>query len=335
MSNEIQENLIVQSFMEGSVVGMDENGFVPEHIETQQSHLFLFPETVYKINKRSNTFFNEHFRDLSNKAERFSFYKSDFSENQYFSPNVYIGLKFLLLEDGGVTLTSDSTGAEDIVMQMKRIDFSYNLTHLLHQGNLTEHDFRHMGRTQTQQVAHYPHQPKSREDYYTLFMRRIHDLDNWIASAPDFISAEERTRIITSLTNYIENKKEYFSTIAPSTYVISLDNHSDNIFYQDKTIFFLDVYPPKEEWGIILPWMNIYRPATDIWLLQSEKYARAFLEGYEEYYGPLKKEDELFYVIYSACIQAISLANQSKDNELKAKDAVIYKNFILENFEKI
>ncbi|MEO6536163.1 MAG: hypothetical protein ABIT47_00585 [Candidatus Paceibacterota bacterium] len=330
MSNEDRESLIVQSFKQGSVQGIEEEGLLPEYIETQISHLFLFPETVYKISKRSNIFFNEHFRDLSDAEERFSFYKSDFSENQYFSPEVYLELKYLHLQNNTVLLTSDSTDAEDILMRMKRIDVSNNLSHLLHEGNLSEDEFRGMGRTQTQQIADCPYKPTSKEDYYTLFKRRIIDLDDWIALAPDFITIDERSKIIASLNGYIEKQKDYFAAIDPSTYVISIDNHSDNIFYKDNRMFFLDVYPPKEDWMTVLPWMNIYRPATDIWLLQGEKFARAFIEGYEEHYGPLPRESELFYLVYSASIQAISLANQSK-----AKDATIYKNFILENIEMI
>lgn len=65
---------------------------VPEHIETVMSHVFLFPERVYKIYKGDNEWFNKNFNDLSDRRKRFEFSKNDFHWNQMLCPEVYVGI---------------------------------------------------------------------------------------------------------------------------------------------------------------------------------------------------------------------------------------------------
>ena len=325
---------IIDSFLGGEVEGIKEKGLTPEHLETQISHIFLFPQTVYKICKRDNVFFNEHFRNLSDLKTRIYFYKSDFFENNYFSPEVYLNIYGVNVLDGKTVISSDVDNAQDIVMKMKRIDLKYNLSRLLHQKLLKGEDFRAMGYQQTKAVDMYPHQPKTSENYYDIFQRRLDDLRDWMYSAPDYFSKEKTDEIVKVLRDYLEKERKYFLGFDKSKYVVSLDNHSDNIFYQNGKMFFLDIYPPKEDWMIVSPWTNIYRPATDILILMGEKYSRAFLQGYKDYYGFLNESHELFYFVYSASIQGVSLYNLSSDN-LKLKDSETYKSFILKNIEKL
>ena len=121
---------IIDAFLKGDVEGLEERGAIPEHIETQISHLFLFPNTVYKICKRDNLFFNEHFRNIADLKTRIDFYKSDFFENNYFSPEVYLDLYGVNVINNEVEVNKNLDGIEDIVMKMKRIDLNSNLSHL-------------------------------------------------------------------------------------------------------------------------------------------------------------------------------------------------------------
>jgi len=326
---------IIDAFLVGNVQGIEEKGMVPEHLETQISHLFLFPRTVYKICKRDNKFFNEHFRNLADRKSRIDFYKSDFFENNYFSPDVYLNLFGMRVIEGRVSINNNIDNSEDVIMKMKRIDLQYNLSNLLHEKTLTQEDFQLMGYQQTKEVALYPHQPRTDETYYDIFQRRLDDLGDWMYSAPDYFLKEKTDEIVQVLKNYIEKEKDVFMDFDKSQYVVSMDNHSDNIFYKDEKIFFLDIYPPKEDWMIVLPWINIYRPATDILILMGGKYARSFIQGYKDYYGSLDERHELFYFLYSAAIQGVSLYNLSKNNSIKKKDSELYKSFILKNIEDL
>lgn len=328
---------LVESFLKGTVRGIAEDGLIPAHIETQISHLFLFPSAVYKLSKRDNAFFNEHFRDLSSREERLRFYKADFFENQYFSPKVYLELYGVYQEAGGSILRLGvEQNAEDAVMKMQRIDLSYNLSNLLHKKSLSEDDFRGMGYQQTKAVALYSSQPKSAENYFELFQNKLDDLRDWMESADrDYFSAEEINQVIRILKEYVDKKKSEFENVDTNSYVISLDNHSDNIFYESGMMFFLDIYPPKEDWMIVAPWINIYRPATDIFILMGEKYARAFLSGYKNYYGKFDESHENLYFVYSAAIQAVSLHNLSKGDPQKLEDSIAYKNFIFEKLNEL
>lgn len=206
-------------------------------------------------------------------------------------------------------------------MKMNRIDLKHNLSYLLHDKTLMEEDFYTMGFQQTKAVANFPHQPKTNEIFYDIFQRRLDDLRDWMYSAPDFFSLDLTDTIIGKLRKYLDSKKEHFIAFDVNKYVVSIDNHSDNIFYNNGSVFFLDIYPPKEDWMVVVPWINIYRPATDILILMGEKYARAFLKGFQDFYGEFDESHELFYFLYSAGIQGVSLFNLSKNNEIKAKDA--------------
>ena len=326
---------IISSFLLGNIDNLEEKGLIPEHIETQISHLFLFPKTVYKICKRDNLFFNDHFRNIADLKTRIYFYKSDFFENNYFSPEIYLSIHGVITSSTSVSITQELDKAEDIIMRMKRIDLKFNLSQLLHEKTLNEKDFISMGYEQTKAVDLYPHPPTTTENYYDIFQRRLDDLRDWMYSAPDYLNKKETDEIIIALRNYVEKNKKYFSSFDTTKYVISLDNHSDNIFYKDGKMSFLDIYPPKEAWMIVAPWINIYRPATDILILMGENYARALIQGYKDYYGDLNENHELFYFIYSASIQAVSLHNLSQKNDLKKEDSINYKEYILKNIEKI
>lgn len=326
---------IIEAFLNGTVEGIENYGMKPEHLETQISHIFLFPDFVYKISKRNNAFFNKHFRDLDDLKTRLFFYKADFYQNNYFSPEVYLQLYGVCAHDNKILLNNDVDNAEDAVIKMRRVNLEHNLSQLLHSRSLMEEDFRFMGHEQTKEIALYPHQPKYNLSYYNHFQARLDDLRNWMYSAPKYFSKEETDNVIQVLKNYLEKEKEYFNNFDTSKYVISLDNHSDNIFYENKKVFFLDIYPPKEEWGIASAIINIYRPATDILILMGEKYARAFIRGYKDYYGSLDEGHEIFYFVYSAAIQAISLFNLSENNDLKLKDSIVYKNFITDHLKKL
>lgn len=173
------------------------------------SHLFLFPDTVYKICKRDNNFFNKHFRNLADLQSRIDFYKSDFFENNYFSPDIYLSNLGINVVNDRVVLTDDLDNIEDVVMKMKRIDLQYNLSKLLHEGVLTEDDFRKMGYEQTKAVDLFPNQPKINETYYDIFQRRVDDVRDWMYSAPDYFPKEKTNEIITVLRNYVEKNKDF------------------------------------------------------------------------------------------------------------------------------
>lgn len=327
--------IIINSFLSGDVDSIEEKGMVPEHVEAQVSHVFLFSKTVYKICRRDNNFLNSHIINLADKQIRINFFKADYSHNDYFSPDVYLKLFGIKNINGKIKICEDLNDTEDIVMKMRRIDQKCSLSQLLNEKALTENDFETMGYEQTKKIALYPNQPKSEESYYPMFQRKLNDLKSWMLSAPDFFSKKETDKITMVLNNYLEKKKNDFEDFDKKQYVIALDIHSDNIFIENKKVILLDTYPLKEDWMIAAPCLNIYRPAADIFILMGEKYARAFLSGYIKYYGSMDNQHEMFYLIYSAAIQGVSLFNLSKGNEMKKENARLYKKFILDNIDRL
>lgn len=321
---------IIHSFLNGNIDGLEEKGLIPEHLETQISHLFLFPKTVYKICKRDNDFFNKDFRNLSDLKTRIDFYKNDFFLNNYFSPNVYLKIYGVHFESDDVKINDNIDNAIDVIMKMRRIDLKYNLSSLLHEDTLDLKDFQLMGYQQTKEVGRYPKQPKSDKTYYEIFIDRIDDVRLWMYSAPSYFPKNKTDRICQIMKNYVERNKDYFINFDKNKYVVALDNHSDNMFYENKQVFFLDIYPPKEDWMVGSSQLNIYRPATDVLILKGKEYAKAMIQGCKDYYGSLDESHEIFYFLYSAAIQAISLYNLSGNSQMKKDDSLVYKKFVLE-----
>lgn len=326
---------IISAFLNGNVEGLEEEGLIPEHMETQISHLLLFSETVYKICKRDNIFFNKNIRDLADSKTRMIFYELDFFMNNYFSPDVYLSLSGIFINDNKVLISDDFKDAEDIVIKMKRIDSNCNLSRLLHDKTLSVEDFQFLGYQQAKKIDLYPHQPKSEKTYYEIFQEKLEDLKKWMYLVPEYFSKNEADKIMNILRKYLEKERDSFENYEKNKYVVTLDNHSDNIFFKNKKIFFLDIYPPKKNWIIGTPWLNMYRLAADILIIAGEKYARALIHGYKDYYGFLDEKHEKFYFMYNAAIQAVSLYNLSNNNLIKKRDSLVYRSFILKNIVKL
>lgn len=323
------ESIVYDSFVGGKVSGIREMA-KPEVLKTQISYLFFYPDSVYKYYLHSNVFFNSNFRDLDSPKSREYFYKRDFFWNNYFNKDVYLELKSLKIVDGKVAVSDLATVSEDYLIKMKRIDASSNLSHLLHEKQVGAADAFNIGYQMTKMIAEFPKKVSSAESYYSVTKRDIADLKNWMYSAKSKISKEQADGVIKALDDYVEVNRNIFEQFPADKYTISIDNHSDNIYYNDEKISFIDIYPPKEAWVFSHPIKNLYRPATDILILGGKELFEAMFSGYEKYSGQADRRHESFYLVYSACIQCVSLYNLSGNSKQKGIDAEKYWKFIEE-----
>src|SRR3989344_7120352 len=124
------ESAVFDAFTEGRVEGLSEDR-KPEDLKTQISHLFFYPDYVYKYCLHGNEFFNANFRDLDSPQAREYFYQRDFFWNNYFNKEVYLELYGLKINRDEVRIGAPDLDSDDFVIKMKKIDASKNLSYLL------------------------------------------------------------------------------------------------------------------------------------------------------------------------------------------------------------
>lgn len=300
----LNQRELIQSFLTGEIVNAQET---PEHIETTISHVFLFREKVYKLYKNDNYDFNTHFRDIANGASRKNFYETDFRWNHYFSPNIYRRLVKIYRNDGKFTLVK-SGSAVDIAIEMDRVDNAVNLTKLLRTKKVSRRELVVLSETMMRKIKLFPdfHPKLSYSDYLRI---RLDSLDAFMKIIPGTLPYQRRQHFMNIQRTFFEEHWQYFASFRTHEMSIAIDNHADNIFIVDHKPQFIDVYSPKEEWGIIEPLFNVARLAADVALYHSQEYGRAVLTGFRSVYPQRKIQEEIFqfYALQAALIKGTYL----------------------------
>ncbi|OHA00605.1 MAG: hypothetical protein A3H71_02845 [Candidatus Sungbacteria bacterium RIFCSPLOWO2_02_FULL_48_13b] len=327
--NNTQDEKIISAFLEGRIMGLPEFGRKPECLQTMISRVFLFSTTVFKLYRKDSEIFNTLFSDLGGDIRR-SFYEEDFFFNHYFNPAVYKFLRGVKVGDGVELCEPDDKNAYDLVIQMDRIDVRHNLTEQLLNGTLQERDFHKIGYEMTKCIAEFPYKLKTDKNYYEIYYSFLKDLVGWTDSAAPFIPKEEARRVFSVLFPYLEGKKDELSHYTSKDFVSAIDNHSDNVFYKNGELSFIDVYLPKESWRAVMPSYNSVRLSTDIQVLHGKKYADALLAGYGEYYPEEKRDPgfDMFQKVYMALIKGPYLFIMNRESRARHDEAQKYWEFI-------
>lgn len=335
--NMANDEKIIGAFLCGSVNGLIEPGIKAEHIQTQISHIFLYKMTAYKFYRRDNEGFNKAFVNLADEMVRAKFYEEDFFYNHYFNPEVYQQLQKIKVSETDVELKDRNDAGNDWIIRMKRIDTTRNLTTLLLAGKLSIGDFQKIGYQMTKAVAEFPHKPKTQKSYYEIMKVDLDDVENFAYLAAPLIKKEDTRRIMENLNRYLNGKKERFANLREKDFVSSIDNHSDNVFYENGKTSFVDIFPPKEDWRTVEPLYVVYRLSADVEVLAGKEYADALIAGYKEYYRieETEKDIRLFYQLYAAMIKGAYLYMLSMENGKRADEAKKYLEFVEANINKI
>ncbi len=329
-----KENIIINSFSNGDVIGLVEKGDKPKIIQTQISRIFLFKDKAYKFYRHDNNDFNRLYFDLSNEISRKNFYIDDFYTNHYFSPSVYLKLIGINIDNlGSVSLVENTEKCFDLVIEMKRVDTKNNLTSRLREHNLGKDDAKYLGFEMTKAIDLFPHRPKTVKNYYEIMVNFLDDLYAFLRLADPNITKQEADSIRSYLSNIIESKKGQYKVMSGHDFVNSIDNHSDNIFYDNKTITLLDSYLPVMNWRITEPLYCIYRPATDLAVWMGDDFKNSMLSGYIDYYkeGEIDLDSDRMYLVYFAAIRSAYFYLLFKESHLEDHRVMgdTYKKFIL------
>lgn len=311
-----------------------ETSTTPErHIETVISNVFLYKDSVYKIYKNNNEFFNDNFRDISTQEARFDFTKRDFEWNNTLSPAVYLSLIGVKAEDGRV-VTCDIGEAEEIAMVMNRVDSKDFLHEKLLNGSVSVDDAEKIGEqfgTSTKRVQ----LSVPNRNYYEDYKKRLKDLRDWFVFSKDDVSEEEIERYCSFLERTLEKNKSDFENKYSAEMTKDGDIHSHNAALTPDGFHLLDTFPPKEEWSNGHPAIAFYRLGTDIWVFgQSEELFTAFLNGYQKSRGEFSRELESFYILYASSIMLSYQYHLAKSDPAELQGAKLYHQFMQKFFDE-
>lgn len=313
-----------------------ENG-VPKHIETVISNVFIFDTMVYKFYKNDNDFFNKDFRDISEKETRFSFTEKDYKWNATLSPSIYVKLTNIVVQNGTVVEIESRDDAEEIMMIMNKIDTNDVLFEKLVNKEITKEDCFEIGRQLGEIMKKVQTRLPESGSFYDLFESRIDDLKNWITSMAEYISEDESSAYCDYLNDFRIKNREWFEKELTDGIVTDGDFHSHNAVYSDKTLYFMDTYPPKEEWGVGHKLIPLYRIGVDIWALSGNKdYFEALLQGYEASNNiKIDRRIDALYVVYVAGIAVPYLYMLQQTDADKKEPAKRFHKFLRDFFASI
>lgn len=323
---------LVEAFKKGTVLGLEEPSIQsPQHIQTFISDVFLFPTTVYKIYRKDNEPFNRDFTDLSDPETRKVFYREDFKWNQYFNASVYQRLRGIEARNGTICLTEEKEDSFDRVIQMRRIDTTANLTKLLVHKQISPNEIASLGYQLTKSIDAFPWRGPQTMPILTQLEIMMRDVEAWARLADPVFPHALTDKVMHCLRGYIQSHAREFNALTDEEYVIGMDNHSDNVFFENGELSLIDIYPPKRDWRFIERSYSIYRLSTDIEILGGKTLAEAFIAGCTRYPTMkrlLRPEKRWFYQLYSALIRAPYLYFLIDKNPERKAEAELFKTFI-------
>lgn len=312
-----------------------ERNFV-NHIETVISNVFVFEETVYKVYKNDNDFFNKAFKDLSLRPDRFDFTKKDFAWNQKLNGAIYLSLIPVRVRKQRLEVCTEEE-AEELLAKMKRVDPRDVLFERLMRDEVTEDECFSMGK----QFAEHFKKIRALEvpsvNYHENFGRRINDLHEWAGAVEEYIPKKEWRDYARFLESFRDRHREWFEKELGTQMAHGGDVHSHNITFSKGVLYLMDTYPPKDEWLIQHHLVPLYRIGTDIWALSGDlDLFEAFVKGYEIGMGEAvdRRLDDLF-IIYASAIAVSYLYMLQKADPEKKESARRFHHFIRSHFEKV
>jgi len=304
---------------------------VPKHIETVISNVFVFDKMVYKLYKNNNPFFNEKFRNISKKEDRFTFTKRDFEWNNTLSPSVYLKVIGVIVKNEEIKICAPDN-AEEIVIVMNRIDTNEVLYEKLLKGEVSEGVAYLIGKQFGESVRKI--QKPIKGNYYDDFLVRITDLREWFKSTSEEISLEESTSYCDFLASFLEKNRSLFENELTAGMTYDGDIHSHNAIFSNEHLYLIDTFPPKEEWMRGHPHISLYRMGSDLYALSGKKEMfDAYMNGYVDSGGSLNRELDNFYIIYASGIMLPYQYMLAKNDPHHKKGADLFHKFIREHFK--
>ncbi len=291
---------LLEAFEQGKFANITE---LPEKIiETQISKIFLYKDKVRKVYKPIKAYFG----DFSDTEFRKIYYEEDFSWNNLMSPHVYTSLVPVVYNKTIWTRSATGT-AEDFYIEMEKIDTERSLTNLLGKNTLSVHEIEHLANV----VIEKSHQLTDAKKHTltsiinigwkNIFLERLDDLINFCGFTSE-VPKEYTNSVIPFLKDRAE-KNSYLENYSNSKLFLATDFHSDNIFFINNEIVFIDAYLPKKLWSVVDLGHSIARLSVDIEVLGSKDLANSFYKSASHIINNIPKDVITLYELENAIIK--------------------------------
>lgn len=304
----------------------------PRTVETVISRVFVFDteQTVLKLYKRDNAWWNAQMQDLSGGAARIQFIRDDFAFNQALNPRTYLALQVASVQGGSVVL-HDALGADsdELVIRMRKEDADTTLGDLLLAGSISLPEFEEMGRNFCALKGALPRSflPPVESSWGDQMKKRLVDLKSWINSAPSF-PRDVSTRGLEILESLIADHLNLLESMSREQLSVLMDVHSENMLYSDRRILPIDCYPPTNEWRIGDADVDVFRLGSDIYALSGEEAFYAYMRGVQSHTPVKHAELTPLYLLYGALIMGTYLSMLSDKDQKHAAKTEKYLEFI-------
>jgi aminoglycoside phosphotransferase family enzyme len=306
----------------------------PKCVTTVISRVYIFDaeNTVLKIYKRDNEWWNKDMNDLSAGVPRIDFIRRDFAFNHFLDPGIYLELKTLSEENGEAVLVDAKPEDDELVVVMKKVDASQTMSKMLSEQSLSITDYENIGRDLANKKMALPKDflPHVSENWYEQMVRRLEDLKGWVTSEPDF-SPILTKKGLSTMQKILEANKEKFTLMKNEDLAVCIDCNTENLLFIDGKLAFIDAYPPKDEWRGGAFDHDIFRTGSDVYALGGKDAYDAYLTGvYSVAEHKLDKELHTFYLLYGAMIMGPYLYMLGKKDTKFLPAAEKYSKFIEE-----
>lgn len=278
------DDLIYKAFRAGRTTGKV-LGVPDNYIESGLAHIFFYGDDVYKMYKTHSEM--DHFIKgvLAPTIRRKEFIEQDFKLNKHFAGGVYRDIHSVYLVDGVAQVGPYDGSSIHVLFEMDRLDFTSNFHEQLLSGKVIEGDLYKLGHETARLVDSCDIKVPDGLCWYDLACERMEFLRQFINWLPDDYKVEVlESGCLEALDEYLEKNKEEYKNTCSNKLSVNLDNHDENVFFQDGKPRFIDLQPPMSCWWYGVPHANLCNIMVNVEALHSEESAKIVKRGYLDYH---------------------------------------------------
>ncbi|MCX6761387.1 MAG: hypothetical protein NTY33_00860 [Candidatus Moranbacteria bacterium] len=301
----------------GKVFGETEK--LKRHIETVISNVFIFPKHAYKVYKNDNAFFNNNFRDISERKTRFDFTRRDFEWNYKLNSSIYVALKPMAVINGELCVV-DAEMADENVIVMNTFPEESVFINIFKHGVLENFDAYRGGQSFAELRGKLPKLSGNHLDSLAVSLELCNDIYKWtLVQKNKFEIGEVEIfdNLLKKLVTKDQSVREYFHNHLSA----SMDIHMGNALYYEGKLMLIDTFSPKESWFIKHECCDLYRLGTDIRVFMGGEAWELFKSGYYSISleKPCPPAMDIFSTIYASLIMVSYLFNLGGEHIEQAK----------------
>ncbi|MBN2478546.1 AAA family ATPase [Candidatus Micrarchaeota archaeon] len=275
-----------------------------EYNQTHISHLFLYPEVVFKIKKPVKF----SFLDFSTPELRKMYCEEELRLNKRLSPEIYLDVVEVRKDEKGVINFSGGGTVFEHAVKMKRIDEKWKMNHLLAEGKVSDEDIGNIAGILADFHSRIDTITDLRYQSSEMVWEQFKDLGGVKETAEKACGCGEQIDfILEKAKEFVDGNRELFIKRQNEGRIKDChgDLHSGNIFIEDGKILIFDCIEFNEEFRFIDTANEISFLAMDLDAHGRDDLAELVSEEYFKLAGDEEGKKLLdFYKCYRANVRA-------------------------------